>query len=608
MPIPFTCECGKQLQAKEEFAGRRIKCPACQRLLTIPAAPAAVTVAAVEPVTVPAAAPPVAAGPIRFSCRCGKWLQADASKVGRPLRCPGCGATMTVPAHSETPPPVRRVPAPSMPRADGFLEQHLTPWQAGDAERFGGRDWESRDRRRADQLGGLLAVLLALAVGIAGLAWLNSRVRARHQQAATHEAVDWEQLSDGDLLPRDAGGLVSVPVAELWKSELGQKMRRRWPKAVGLFGLSMAGFGLEPKDIQRLTLVVPPLPLPTMLKGEQSLWFFSTTQPYDRRRLQEVLTGTLPAKGSSQPTAYFLKDQKTQVAFLNSRVFVLGDATSMAWYLSQPPRPKAESRLHEAFQALAQPRYLVVALAPVEWNPLRSLPPQAKKGFPGMKLEDGPKGPIGIKGPGGPKGKGGPKGGPGGMKGGNKENAPVYSPPPPADLKKELPPSLRPLAPVVRCRLALLTADANLGLHLQLKLFYLPAETAEAKTALTFGLREARKRLALLRQAPVGQMDLPQAILSAAALVGSPMGPLNALPGLLTPSAPQAASPTAEAAALAEALLHRLHQQATKTELHLSLTINSDELDRALTVIGQLESQLRPARPPARLQPPQEQP
>jgi hypothetical protein len=36
MPIEFECGCGKKLTAKEEFVGRRLRCPGCQSVLTIP--------------------------------------------------------------------------------------------------------------------------------------------------------------------------------------------------------------------------------------------------------------------------------------------------------------------------------------------------------------------------------------------------------------------------------------------------------------------------------------------------------------------------------------------------------------------------------------------
>ncbi|MBM4032347.1 MAG: DUF4352 domain-containing protein [Planctomycetes bacterium] len=38
MPIKFQCECGKALTAKDGSEGKRAKCPACQRVVTIPAA------------------------------------------------------------------------------------------------------------------------------------------------------------------------------------------------------------------------------------------------------------------------------------------------------------------------------------------------------------------------------------------------------------------------------------------------------------------------------------------------------------------------------------------------------------------------------------------
>ena len=36
MPIKVACACGKKLAVKEELAGKKVKCPACQKLLSIP--------------------------------------------------------------------------------------------------------------------------------------------------------------------------------------------------------------------------------------------------------------------------------------------------------------------------------------------------------------------------------------------------------------------------------------------------------------------------------------------------------------------------------------------------------------------------------------------
>src|SRR5687768_8827576 len=49
MAIMFRCACGKVMQAKEEFAGKKVKCSECGKVLLIP--------------TPPDKAPAIAAGP-----------------------------------------------------------------------------------------------------------------------------------------------------------------------------------------------------------------------------------------------------------------------------------------------------------------------------------------------------------------------------------------------------------------------------------------------------------------------------------------------------------------------------------------------------------------
>ena len=38
MPIPLSCPCGRALKIKDEYAGRKVRCPACQSVLAVPAA------------------------------------------------------------------------------------------------------------------------------------------------------------------------------------------------------------------------------------------------------------------------------------------------------------------------------------------------------------------------------------------------------------------------------------------------------------------------------------------------------------------------------------------------------------------------------------------
>jgi DNA-directed RNA polymerase subunit RPC12/RpoP len=201
MPIRFACACGKQLQTRDEFAGRRIKCPGCGQILPVPGTTAAtpprvvaVTPAAAPPTPPVAGAPPepirffctcgtqlqsdtsklgrqlrcptcnalvpVPAAPreyIRFLCACGTQLQSDASKAGRQLRCPTCNALVPVPAQSEEPTAAAIEPEPILD--DGSLGQRITPWRGDDARRFRDDDREARDRRGERRW---LAVFLAL--------------------------------------------------------------------------------------------------------------------------------------------------------------------------------------------------------------------------------------------------------------------------------------------------------------------------------------------------------------------------------------------------------------------------------------------------------------
>jgi hypothetical protein len=39
MPITFNCACGKTLRVADEHAGKRVKCPACNAIGTVPGGP-----------------------------------------------------------------------------------------------------------------------------------------------------------------------------------------------------------------------------------------------------------------------------------------------------------------------------------------------------------------------------------------------------------------------------------------------------------------------------------------------------------------------------------------------------------------------------------------
>ncbi len=62
MPITFDCECGKTLRVPDEHAGRRVRCPACSAVSTVPAAEPQFEV--VENSSEPLVAPPPKGRPV----------------------------------------------------------------------------------------------------------------------------------------------------------------------------------------------------------------------------------------------------------------------------------------------------------------------------------------------------------------------------------------------------------------------------------------------------------------------------------------------------------------------------------------------------------------
>lgn len=108
--IRFVCECGKQLQAREEHAGRLVLCPACQRQQQVPPLPptAIQPVEVVEPAPARAGArrgpPPIRDEPEREEdlprrrSPAGSSGKATASLVLGILSLCGCGCLMGLPS------------------------------------------------------------------------------------------------------------------------------------------------------------------------------------------------------------------------------------------------------------------------------------------------------------------------------------------------------------------------------------------------------------------------------------------------------------------------------------------------------------------------------
>src|SRR5262245_8825951 len=91
MSIQFACACGQNLAAREEHAGKRVKCTACGEIQTVPGGARELPP---ERATTPEL--------IQFHCSCGQICQAKPEFAGRNTRCPRCSTVLTIPAAGIT--------------------------------------------------------------------------------------------------------------------------------------------------------------------------------------------------------------------------------------------------------------------------------------------------------------------------------------------------------------------------------------------------------------------------------------------------------------------------------------------------------------------------
>jgi hypothetical protein len=186
MPIAFSCSCGKAMKAKEAFAGRKIKCVQCGKVVTIPQA----ETAAADDLT-PSSEPPAesrSAPDVKEKARGQKPAAAPLAKPeGRPV-LPEEEDSGDKEAPSEPPlakpaaRPVLTQPKAEAPPAsalamvhvwvDRSLVQQPTPWLPGDEERFQGIKVPREGLSRTAVA--LAALLLIGGLGAAGwflIAW-----------------------------------------------------------------------------------------------------------------------------------------------------------------------------------------------------------------------------------------------------------------------------------------------------------------------------------------------------------------------------------------------------------------------------------------------------
>jgi hypothetical protein len=395
MPIPFNCECGKKLQAKDEFAGKRMKCPGCGTVLTIPGpapasppgvpAPPAVTLrpafsAPAAPDTAPETedqeeesfrtltAPRLEALTlVRFVCSCGRRVTARAEDIGEEVECPDCGRPLTVPAEDTEEPPPERLPRLD-PYAGLSLGQAVTPWASPEARRRGAAPAEARDERAGSWLGTFVVVLLVVGALAAWRFFAPDIATAARKAAPAVKEVEGA-FTELDRIPADAPVVISVRPADILSRRLeGRVAANRGPLAELALGATIPDPAqakrpvLPAAAIERLTLVVL-APVGTQTQGLRTdRWrFFRTTTPYDRQALLKVLPS--PKKRTVGDRHYYSTPKGDQAIYFSTpNLFVVADASSMKRFLLREPAPVTSGPLAGTLQAAREGHHLVIGL------------------------------------------------------------------------------------------------------------------------------------------------------------------------------------------------------------------------------------------------------
>jgi hypothetical protein len=452
MSIQFRCQCGRQLAAKVEYAGKRMRCPACQQVVLIPLKSVVPAPAVQAPKPDPA--PPVM---VQFECTCGQRMQAKATNAGKMTRCPACESVVAIPDRDSGPP------------AETFREDLATAsgqpvhvWADPEAEESP-RGRPSAPRRGSPLPWVIGAVILLLLAGGGGAYWyffiyqdkkpnpppeqprrpvpaVNLNGDARGVEPPRSPRQGPATTADLDLVPRDALGFVSVRVADIWNSDVGQAAQLFIPNQ-SEYQKAVDKVGLTPADVERVTAVI------TTPEPESLFAVVATSKPFDAKKIMSLLPGPLQEETYQGKTFYHRADGA--IYFPSDRVLVIAHAKAIRPFLDQADKPRGKGQLSEALDLTRGNHWVVAGAVP---------PPQL--------LEEA---------------------------------------------RAHLPPPLAPYQAVLGLRQATLTLDFGDNAVIDLRLKY-PDDAAarKAQQALTEGLARAREALPRILQGPPGVPPPPQ--------------------------------------------------------------------------------------------------
>lgn len=327
MSIVVNCECGKQLRVPEQYAGKKVKCPSCGDPLKVAAGqkngPSKKPVAVASKT---AAAPPV----IKFECdECGRAMQARSEFAGRKAKCPGCQTLVTIPEPEEEAetaeeveeeaPKARIQTSKSLPRKAASkrpVDEDEDVEEAEAAEEAEEEDEKPRKSKRKKSVRKQgVSLGLVIGLGAAALLLLAGGAVALYFMLGDSNGP----LDDLAMIPADTQGFVLVRVADLWKNPGVQELIPPIQKQVGKdFTKELQdNFGIDPGDIERFAFVMQDR---LANKGWATI---KTNKPFDKAKVTQKLELQSEPKKYQNKTYLLSKDGKGALHFAGDKMCVL---------------------------------------------------------------------------------------------------------------------------------------------------------------------------------------------------------------------------------------------------------------------------------------------
>lgn len=267
MPIQFACQCGKKLQVKDELGGRKVRCPGCSEVITIPMASGKKPAAAPTPAT-----------------------------SGRKAAAPEKSAI-------KEKPPAKKPTAPPPPDVDDEDDEQME-----EEEEQPKKKGKKKGKKSGKKKGSGMGLLLGIGGGVAALAVLAvvgymflfpstntgpiGGVGGGGQGGGGNNNGGMNQTEDHlAAIPVDKNILVTMQVSKVWE-KLPEKLKDFIKNADtdGDFE-KLSAAGMDPANMARATYVMAlnqPVSRPEDALN-QLLIFITTTSPYDAEKLREVM-------------------------------------------------------------------------------------------------------------------------------------------------------------------------------------------------------------------------------------------------------------------------------------------------------------------------------